>query len=323
MLHPESVIDLSARRMVFLVGAPRSGTTWLQLMLASSEHVATGVETHLFSHYLVSQFESWDQFKRKIVREIGLSHVMGEPEFLALIRQFADGVISRFLANKPDATVILEKTPDHVRNWRQILKVYPDAYFLLLVRDPRAVVASMRAASQGWGSNWAPSSVIDNCSRWKLVVKEGQQIKDSTSNVIEVRYEDLKKDCAAELRHIFAWMGITLSIDECSQIAERHRIDVLRSGSLCGTPWDLSKEPKEFYRKGEIDSWKGELTPRQVYLVESMTHDLMDTYAYVPAARPNFFIQLLVVPLILGMERLRAGLQWLLRRIADALSPRV
>lgn len=32
---------LAGKRLVFLIGAPRSGTTWLQLMLASTPEVAS------------------------------------------------------------------------------------------------------------------------------------------------------------------------------------------------------------------------------------------------------------------------------------------
>ena len=248
-------IDLLNKRLVFLVGAPRSGTTWLQLMLASTPQVATVNETHLFSLYLSSQFGSWDLLKNRSEREIGLGPLMEEAEFLALIRHFADSVISRILATKPDAAVLLEKTPNHILHWRSILKIYPDAYFIVITRDPRAVVASWQAASSGWGSAWAKSMVVENCKRWKEFVTEGKQIRDATNNVIEVRYEDLQADCTAELRHIFAWMGIDYSTDECSRIAAEHRIDELRSGRLQDTPWDLSKEPREFYRRGEIDSW--------------------------------------------------------------------
>ena len=302
------------------MGSPRSGTTWLQLMLASSQCVATSNETHLFSAYLVSQFETWQEFEQS-TRQIGLNQLMSEAEFLALNKHFADDVMHRILGKKPNASVILEKTPDHVRRWRDILKIYPEAYFLLIVRDPRAVTASMRAASRDWGSRFAPSSIIENCARWRWFVEEGRRIKRSTTNVMELRYEDLKKDCTTELRHIFAWMGLTHLADECSQIAERHQIAYLRSRRLTGTPWDLSEEPDEFYRKGEIDSWKDELTPTQTYLIEFLTRDLMNFYGYVPATRRGFFCKLFVVRLILALDCFRRRLQWLLRRAAGALSP--
>ena len=317
----DRAIDWSDRRLFFLVGAPRSGTTWLQLMLASSDQVATVNETHLFSLYLASQFDSWDQFKHG--REIGLSHLMKEVEFLTLIRHFADAVMSRILAAKPEATVVLEKTPDHVLHWRHILKIYPEAHFIVLIRDPRAVVASLEAANKGWGHSWARSGVVENCTLWKQFVTEGNQIRHTTNNVIEVRYEDLHANCTAELRHIFAWMGINYSTDECTRIAERYQISEIRTGKLHDAPWDLSKEPREFYRRGEIDSWRTELTPTQIYLVESMAADLMDICGYARTTLLNYPPQLMEIRFNLGIDRLRAGLQWRLRRIADALSARV
>lgn len=315
----DPVINLSNKRLVFLVGAPRSGTTWLQLMLGSSHQVATVNETHLFSQFLVSQFKSWDRWLSG--REIGLRPLMTEAEFIALIRHFADAVIHRILATKPNATVVLEKTPHHVLHWRNILKIYPDAHFIVLTRDPRAVVASLRAASTGWGRSWISSSLVADCKDWKKLVTEGKQITHTMKNVIEVRYEDLHSDCAAQLGRIFAWMGVNYSPDECSRIAERYRIREVRSGRLKGAPWDLSKEPHEFYRRGEIDSWRTELTPRQIYFIETIAGDLMDSYRYVRAAPLNGLREIIEARLSLSINRLRAGLQWRLRQIADALSP--
>jgi len=314
-----SKIDPSTRRLVFLVGAQRSGTTWLQLMLAASQHVATVNETHLFSQYLHSQFETWERLKDNI-RAIGLAHVMEEAEFLALIRQFCDGVLNRVLAAKPGATVILEKTPDHVRHWRHILKVYPDACFVHVVRDPRAVVASMRAASRSWGGDWAPPGVVENCARWRECVEEGRRIRDATPNTIEVRYEDLKSDCAAALGGVFAWMGIALSSEKCTEIAQRYRIDRLRAGTIDDTPWDLATEPPEFYRRGETDGWKRELTRRQAYLVESMTRDLMDVYRYAPAGRSRN--QRAAARLVLAAERLRPAVRSRAKRLVAVLWPK-
>ena len=38
--------------LLFIVGSPRSGTTWLQLLLAGHPEVATRGETHLFEHFV-------------------------------------------------------------------------------------------------------------------------------------------------------------------------------------------------------------------------------------------------------------------------------
>jgi hypothetical protein len=43
-------------KLVFLVGAPRSGTSWLQLLLSASPSIATATETYLFATYTQSLF---------------------------------------------------------------------------------------------------------------------------------------------------------------------------------------------------------------------------------------------------------------------------
>jgi hypothetical protein len=49
---PQASPSSQMRRYVFVVGSPRSGTTWLQLLLAQHPAVATHQETHLFHNYL-------------------------------------------------------------------------------------------------------------------------------------------------------------------------------------------------------------------------------------------------------------------------------
>ncbi len=79
---------LDGKKLVFVVGAPRSGTTWLQLLLAQSSNVATAQETHLFSGYLKSMLSSWDRDEATIGgrRQIGLPTLYPRREFVDLIQ---------------------------------------------------------------------------------------------------------------------------------------------------------------------------------------------------------------------------------------------
>jgi hypothetical protein len=119
---PEEVI--ARKRIVFLVGGPRSGTTWLQLLLSRSPRIATANETHLFTGYTCSLFSAWDHHQRN-ARALGLHHLMSEEEYLDLIRNFACKVMLRILDKNPEADIVLEKTPDHVLHWSNILRVFP------------------------------------------------------------------------------------------------------------------------------------------------------------------------------------------------------
>ena len=298
---PEEAI--ARKRIVFLVGGPRSGTTWLQLLLSRSPRIATANETHLFTGYTRSLFSAWNQHQRN-VRELGLHHLMSEEEFFNFIRNFSCKVMLRILDKKPAADIILEKTPDHVLYWDRILKIFPDAFFLHIVRDPRSVVSSLCAAGTGWGRQWASREVLVNCETWIKYVKESKNLKAATENFLQVTYEDLWQNGEKTLMSVFSWLGVQITFDECRKILDECQIANLRSNRLEAAPWDLTAEPKEFYRKGGTENWRSELTPRERFLVEHLTRDLMTEFGYVAASRRK-----MILPLILA-SRLRFGVAW-------------
>src|SRR5260370_22104903 len=72
MLMQHQVEDvLRGKQLVFLVGAPRSGTTWLQLLLSRSPSVVTAPATHVFSLFLLSMVDQWNLLRNTGYR-IGL-----------------------------------------------------------------------------------------------------------------------------------------------------------------------------------------------------------------------------------------------------------
>ena len=318
---PDSSEIINGKRLVFLVGAPRSGTTWLQLMLARSKRVATANETHLFAVYMRSLLDSNERFRGN-PRAIGLAPLFSEAEYRGIVREFTSTVLARILTTKPDADVILEKTPSHVQCWRDILDLYPDAKFLHLIRDPRAVVASLKAASRSWGESWVSSRLIDNCALWSTSVSGGRAIGSATTNYLEVRYEDLKQQGARTLLSIFEWIGVASSAGECQALLEDTSIDKLRSGSVKDAPWDIAAEPQGFYREGETASWRKILSEFETFLVEAQVRELMTALGYQPEARFRTLFRIGHASQVAVLERARAALRWRALRVARALASR-
>jgi hypothetical protein len=290
-LQLDPVATILSKRLVFLVGVPRSGTTWLQLMLASSNLVASVNETHLFSSYMRSLFTEWT-FWKKNSRPIGLHEFIGEEEYLAMLRDFACSVMIKILAKKPAAEVVLEKTPRHIKYWSDILRIFPDAYFLHLVRDPRSVVSSLLSANREWGQAWGSTDAVEWCERWGEDVTLAKQLEKNAAHYKQVRYEDLQASGVQTLSSVFSWMGVKVGSDECSKIFADHAIDNLRANRLDGAAWNLSTEPKGFFRLGETDSWKRDLTPRQAYLVERLCDKLMVDLGYTPVTKSKMIFPL-------------------------------
>jgi hypothetical protein len=275
LLRDEQAKDiLRGKTLVFLVGAPRSGTTWLQLLLARSPAIATAQETHLYDLFFRSMLEQWEHLERTN-QKVGLNKLLTREEFRDLLRYVSASVFAKIAANKPAATVILEKTPNHVYCWREILETWPKAHFIHLIRDPRSVAASMRVASRTWASQWASSRVSRNCQRWISDVSNGRQIPSQTPNYQEVTYDELLSNGPATLMRLLAGIGLSVDWDECQRYVDECKIDKLKAGKLSDAPFDVAKMHPESFRVGTTDSWRSELSPWEIALVEHMAGPLM------------------------------------------------
>jgi hypothetical protein len=291
-LQLDPVATVLNKRLVFLVGVPRSGTTWLQLMLASSNLVVSVNETHLFSSYMRSLFTEWT-FWQKNSRPIGLHEFIEDQEYLEMVRHFACSIMMKILARKPAAEVILEKTPRHIKCWADIIKLFPDAYFLHLVRDPRSVVSSLLSANREWGKAWGSMDAVEWCERWNEDLALAKLLEKNVAHYMQVRYEDLQAVGIQTLSSVFSWMGVKVEPEECSRVFADHRIDNLKANKIEGAAWNLSAEPQGFFRLGETESWKRDLTPRQAYLIEKMCGRLMVELGYQPIAKSKMIFPLI------------------------------
>ena len=159
--------------LVALVGAPRSGTTWLQTLLGADPRIVSPQETSLFARYAAPLDESWrwglrgtphDWARRRFA---GLAGALTEDQFVALVREFVQGALSCMLELKPGACIVLEKTPGHSMCVDIVARYAPQVRFVHIIRDGRDVAASLVAASEGWGSAWgAPKTIRHAAKVW-------------------------------------------------------------------------------------------------------------------------------------------------------------
>jgi hypothetical protein len=266
---------------VFLVGCQRSGTSWLQLLLAQHPEVATTQETHLFTHYLSPLRQTWERFKGS-PSALGGRLILSDDEFDALAADFAAKVLQKIADTNPDATIVLEKTPDHVRHGAFILKLLPDAYFIHLVRDPRSVVSSLSAAGRSWGNRWAPRSIVAGAKRWCHDVTMGREIARLTNRYKEVRYEDLRGEHGARvLDDLLAWLDLPAPAGFSQRAFAACQIDRLRRGGDDIRAFEALKRPEPgFFRKGTVDGWKDDLSRTEIEVIEYLASDLMLALGY-------------------------------------------
>ena len=315
---PASSGALPAPKLLVVAGCPRSGTTWLQLLLAQHPKVATCNETSLFVYVEGLQRRwSWEFDRSPSPRQVGLSRLLSQQEFDGLCRDFAAAVISKIGRLQPGAEIVLDKTPEHILQWELILKLFPDAYFLHVVRDPRGVAASMLAASRSpWGAAWASKTVVTAATRWREAIEAGRHLAKATDRFLEVRYESVLSDGPAQLERICEWLDLTYAPDFPAKAVEACRIENLRSGSSSiAAPWALKEEPPDFFRRGEANGWRDELRGVDVKTLEYLVRDLMVDVGYTPAVSGP-----LRKPFAVRLRDIADALAWRSQRLAAWLS---
>lgn len=273
---------------IFIVGSPRSGTTWLQRLLLSHPEICGGQETHFFST-LGSSVTRPYKVQQASVRKIGLPCYWSEADIKARLFGFWFDTVKGIVEKSPNAKYLLEKTPDHARHMDTILEILPKARFIHLIRDSRSVASSLLAANkEEWGKQWAPKSAKDAAIVWYLNVLEAREFGKTLPNTqyYELRYEDLKADAFQQLKQVFEYLAIPVSENDLKTIVQGQDFETQRK--LGGSPLPATtdsnsgaqKEPEGFFRKGALDSWKSDLNFLEKLTVWRYTRKLMKASGY-------------------------------------------
>lgn len=177
---------VSKEDFIFVVGAPRSGTTMMQKLLAGVRGVKSFQgETEVFS-------------KKNIFNYSRFSHILSGDEYDRVIRdahsdaEFLERIHVAILGDG----LFLEKTPQHAKAMARIAACFPKAKVVCMVRDPRA---SYLSAVNGRNIPQA-KSVEAYAKYWNQCNQK--VLENANGNVIFVRYEDFVSDPKVQFRRL-------------------------------------------------------------------------------------------------------------------------
>jgi hypothetical protein len=281
---------------IFIVGANRSGTTLLRLILNAHSRIGIPDEVAYFnSHFAGVPIERW--------RTPGLEtreYRAFVERFLARIcatLQLADcGTVEReVLENGPydfrrPYQLVLEhwarqhgkerwgeKTPGNLFYVDAIREMFPDARFIHMVRDPRAGVSSMRRTS------FLADDVIINALNRQKYMREGlkQQARmASTGTWMQVRYEDLVTQPERIVRALCEFLREVFEPDMLNFHRDAERFMNPKAAD------DFNQAATQPIVKSKSESWQDELTAREVAAIETICGDSMQAFGYEPVGRP-------------------------------------
>ncbi len=211
---------------VFIAGMPRTGTTLLRRTLARHPSFAAtdtrGPETFVFArpdrlasllepagerlfHYLLD-----DEAAARAI----LDHIAAIPPddgFAPRIR-----IYFHFAKQARGVRRLLEKTPSHVHHLDEMKRTFPRAKFLLCVRHPVEIYASMRKRHQkasgrgetaGAKMRWmiqSPEQFGRSFEEWVELIERG--VRDLGDDAISIGYSELTDRPRALLPRICAFL---------------------------------------------------------------------------------------------------------------------
>jgi hypothetical protein len=279
---------------VFIVGANRSGTTLLRLILNAHPRIAVPDEIIYFGSYLAGvPVEHWREPNLSATAYERFVDRFLESNCAALNELDKDALKDEILAGRRDFRrpyrCVLEawarhygkdrwgeKTPGNLFYADIILDMFPDAQFLYMVRDPRAGVASMQRVS------FFPNDVVFNAlSRRKHDINGRALLKRNVpiSQRRTVRYEDLVRDPEGQMRAICEFLGE----DFRPQMLHFHEgADAYMKNAAEQRYNETATHP---ITDDRVDAWKSSLTTDQIAAVESICAPVMRHFEYPPEAR--------------------------------------
>jgi hypothetical protein len=257
------------RAPIFIVGMPRSGTTLLSAMLDAHSRIAITPETHFYTRCGSEEGENasveavWECLAQQPgVQDMALSdeeverlwgrvRARSRPRPADLLQ-----ALGATYAERSGAEVWGEKTPDHLVHVPTILRDFPRAAVLCIVRDPRDVCLSLR------GLPWNEKSLPEAAWTWRRYAQKSTRWQETfPDRVRQVRYEDVLDRPADVLRTVVDWLGASFE----EQMLHFHQQD--------DGPADPEREPWKEKTHRPVDpsnkeKWRTQMTEAERAVVE-------------------------------------------------------
>jgi hypothetical protein len=274
---------LRSENVVWIFGDGRTGSTWLMRMVDELEGQALWREpmVGLLFGYL---YYLWADAKRYETKHFIFGRY--RESWLQSIRNFVlDEIRTRFPELEEDEYLFV-KEPNGSIGAPLLMKALPESRMILLVRDPRDVVASsMDAHREGsWHferrnlhetlADDRPDAFVERrAHKYLWYVGNSKLAYDAHAGPkVLIRYEDLRSDTIGTMRRSYSSLGIPVDENRLFEAVQKH--------SWENVPEEEKGEGK-FYRKAAPGSWTEDLTPGQVEMVERITAPLLkEFYSY-------------------------------------------
>jgi Sulfotransferase family len=274
---------------VFIVGCPRSGTSYLYHLLLSAGGFAEfrtqmnifdvlepiygdlgdlKNKTRMMNDWLQSKAFDCSGLQAEQIKAKVLAECRGASGFLRIVMDE--------VARKQGVDRWIDSTPTNIPHLLRIKNDFPDARFVHIIRDGRDVALSLVKREWSRPLPWDRSKPLLAAGLyWEWIVRKGRKFGALLHpDYVEIKYEDLVAQPADVLQRLAVFLQHDLNYD---------RIREVSIGSV--------KNPltafKEEFAQGEftpVGRWKNNFPPDQLIIFENLVGDYLKELGYALSA---------------------------------------
>ncbi len=302
------------------VGCGRSGTTLLRNIFDSHSALAMTHESHFIGPLarVRSRYESEAGFDS----DAFVADLFGDANFVrqgleveavraaldrARPKSYAGAVRAVFAAyaERDGKKLYGDKTPGSVTQIELLAELFPEAKFVHIIRDGRAVALSYLERPE-----WGPETMAEAANHWKNRVRRGRVAGQAigADRYMEVRYEDVVADPETVARTVCDFLGLDFE-DGMLRYHEKSEEFIAST-----------KDPEAFKNlsrpiTGGLRAWEDEISPGDRKLFEAIAGDLLEELEYpVSGVSPTIGTRARVVV---------AAVSWQWKRLVAFVSARM
>ena len=257
-------------QLFFIVGAQKSGTTWLQKSLNSIEGIHCLGEGHFIDKLLMpitqTRYE-YNQMMQVVQQRVydgdGFYGPIPDQEFFSLMRSWILQIMIRNAGAPKESILALgDKTPANSFHITTLKRLFPGAQFIHILRDGRDVAVSAfrhRERILGETQDAKPdlnAEVPQLLAKWAGCTRAVRKAEKVGIPIHTVRYEAMLDNGVASLRSCVDHLlpDNSISDEQVQAAVDANSFQTLSGGRKPGT---ISK--KSNLRRGQAGSWRDEL----------------------------------------------------------------
>jgi hypothetical protein len=270
---------------LFIVGCPRSGTSYLYHLLLSAGgfaefHTQMNVfdvlepiygnlgipknKTKMLDEWLQSKAFDVSGLQAESIKAAVLSECRSGSDFLRIVMEA--------VARKQGVDRWIDSTPTNIPHLLRIKKDFPDARIIHIIRDARDVALSLD--KRGWSRPlpWdRDKGLLAAGLYWEWIVRKGRKLGSMLQpDYVEIRYEDLVNQPTETLERLAVFLQHDLDYGHI----QRTSIGSVRN------PLTSFKEDLERGQFAPVGRWKEKFPSQQLALFENLVGDYMQELGY-------------------------------------------